>query len=83
MCCQGKCSPRSAGWSGGPVAGRIFIQQQQQPQPPPLLCIYAERTTCGRSEKRTFTSLYLSIRKIYPEFFGTRVGCHVSAVEWV
>ena len=19
----------------------------------------------------------------YPEFFGTRVGCHVSAVEWV
>ena len=23
------------------------------------------------------------IRCVYPEFFGTRVGCHVSAVEWV
>ena len=26
---------------------------------------------------------YKKGRKIYPEFFGTRVGCHVSAVEWV
>ena len=39
---------------------------------------------CTDHEQVMDETLILDISiNIYPEFFGTRVGCHVSAVEWV
>ena len=50
-----------------PVVRVIYLEGGYFPSNP--ICIWSDRVT--RHKWR------------HPEFFGTRVGCHVSAVEWV